>query len=96
MAVRRQQFNVSAATGCVRDPGHNKLLNLALIPFSICQVGITLHQTFFFPLVLTINLVFWIFKFQDNDSCLYVYNSALQIGILTSYVIFTWDRYSKI
>lgn len=48
MAVRRQQFNVSAATGCVRDPGHNKPLNLALIPVSICKVGIILHQTFFF------------------------------------------------
>lgn len=60
LAVTRQQFNTSAATGCVHDPGHNKLLNLALIPFPICKVGTTLCQTFFFSLFLTINLVLFI------------------------------------
>lgn len=42
-----------------------------------------------FSLFLSINLVFCLFKFQDNDSCLYVYNTDLQIGIFISYVIFT-------
>lgn len=93
LAIRRQQFNASAATGCVHDPGHNKLLNLALTPFPICKVKTILRQTFLF--FLTINLVFCLFKFQASDSCLNVCNSSLQIGILIFYGIFTWTDISK-
>lgn len=96
LAIRKQQFNASAATGCVHDPGHNKLLNLALTPFPICKIGTILCQTLFiFSLFLTINLVFCLFKFQASDSCLNVCNSALQIGIIIFCGIFTWTDISK-
>lgn len=48
LAVRRQQFSASAATGCVHDPRHSKSFNLALTQFRICKVGTILCQTFFF------------------------------------------------
>lgn len=62
LAVRRQQFNTIATTGCMPDPGHNKSLNLALTQFTISKVRTILSQT----------LLFFFFIFEHKFSLLFI------------------------